>query len=137
MDPITTAMVAALAAGVLQGAGAVGKQLIVDAYTALRDAIKAKCGVDSDVAEAVEKLEQKPERQGRQTELADEIKDAGVAEDQDLVKLAEALQAALAETEVGRKALGKYNISAKQIGVVGDNTTVEGGIRFGTIREEK
>lgn len=136
MDPITTAMASALIAGVMQGTAAVGKQLIVDAYTTLRDAIWTKCGPQSDVAEAIERAEQEPDRESRQLALAEEIAEADLARDAELVQLAKALQAALAETKAGKQALAKYQVAAQQIVIVGDGTTVEGGIHFGTVRKD-
>ena len=47
MDPITIALVAPLSSGVLNGTAEAGKSLIVDAYTALRDDVKHRCGADS------------------------------------------------------------------------------------------
>ena len=126
MDPITGAIIAALAAGVAEGVAS-------EAYKALTGAIKRKVGARSDVAEAVEKLEEKPESEGRKTMLAEEVADANLAQDEELVRQAQGLIAALEETKAGQQALGKYNVQVQdsQVGVIGDHTKVEGGIHFG------
>ena len=133
MDPITGAIVAALAAGVAAGTTEVGKKVIVDAYEALKAAIKKNYGPDSDVVEAVDNLEQKPDSEAHQAVVAEEIADADLTQDHDLVKLAQTLLDALKETPKGQQAVSKYNIQAtdSEIGVIGDNAHVEGGIKFG------
>jgi hypothetical protein len=134
MDPITGAIVAALAAGVAGGAGEVGKQVIVDAYEGLKGAIKKRTGAESDVADAVEKLEEKPESQGRQMMLEEEVADADLTQDEELVAQARELIAALKESAAGQQALSKYAIQIEggQVGVIGDQTHVEGGIHLGS-----
>ncbi len=137
VDPITGAIVAALAAGVASGAGEVGKKVVVDAYEGLKNAIKRKVGAESDVAEAVEKLEQKPDSEGRKTMLAEEVGEANLAQDEELMKQAQELIAALKETAEGEQALSRYNIQMQnsQVGVIGDNAEVSGGIHFGSKEE--
>lgn len=133
MDPITAAIVAALAAGVAAGATEVGKKVIVDAYDALKAALKKKFGADSDLAEAVEKLEKKPDSTGRQETLKEEVEAAKAANDPQLQQLAQALIEALKSTPEGQKAVSKFQVDARgaQIGVIGDKAKVEGGIHFG------
>lgn len=131
MDPITGAIVAGLTAGVAGGVTEAGKSLIVDAYQALKAALRQRCGLESELAQAVDKLEQKPDSTGRQETLREEVEAAGVAADAELKTLAAALLQALQQTAEGQVALGKYQIQAGNIGVVGDNTQVEGGIHFG------
>ena len=133
MDPITGAIVAALAVGVVSGATKVGETVIVDAYKALKAAIKQKCGAEGDMVQAVETLEQKPDSGARQAVVAEEVTGANLAADPELVKLAQALVEALKETPKGQEAVSKYNIQVQdsQIGVIGDHAHIEGGIRFG------
>ena len=137
MDPITTAIVAALAAGVAASAKEVGKKVIVDAYDALKTTLKKKFGPDSDLAEAVETLEKKPESAGRQTTVQEEVAAAKAAGDPELQELAQALIKALKSTPEGEKAVGKYqvDVSGGQVGVIGDDAKVEGGIHFGKTKE--
>ena len=94
MDPITLAIVSAVAAGVTAGATDVGKNLLVDAYTALKDALKAKLGMDSKVAKAVEELEEEPESDAQKAVLKERVAKAQIADDTQLVALANTLLAA-------------------------------------------
>ena len=137
MDPITTAIVAALAAGVAASAKEVGQKVIVDAYDALKTTLKKRFGPDSDLAEAVETLEKKPESAGRQTTVQEEVAAAKAAGDPELQELAQALIEALKSTPEGEKAVGKYqvDVSGGQVGVIGDDARVEGGIHFGKTKQ--
>jgi hypothetical protein len=133
MDPITGSIITALAAGVAGGATEVGKKLMVDAYDALKAAIEEKRGEEDEVVEAMEALEQKPASEARQAVVAEEVAEAELAEDEELVGLAQALLEALEETPQGQEALSKYNvqITNSEVGVIGDDAHIEGGIKFG------
>ena len=133
MDPITGAIVAAFASGALGGATEVGKKVIVDAYEALKAAIKQKYGEDSKIAQAVAGVEAEPDFKPNQDALAGRVEQANATGDEELVKLAQALLEALKETHKGQEAVSKYNIQAtdSEIGVIGDHAHVEGGIKFG------
>ncbi len=67
MDPITTAIVAALAA--------LSKDAIKDSYNALKSALKKKFGSESDLVDAVDKLEKKPDSEGRKSMVQDWLTD--------------------------------------------------------------
>ena len=73
MDPITTAIVAALGAGAISGLTEAGKIGITDAYQILKDLLAKKFGVWSQVALAVDHLEAKPDSTARQGGLQEEI----------------------------------------------------------------
>jgi hypothetical protein len=129
MDHITGAILAAVAGGAASGAA---EGLAAEGYRSLTAAIRRKLGKDSDLAEAVEKLEQKPESEGRRTTLAEEVADAKLAQDEEMVKQAQELIAALMESAAGQQALSKYNIQVQdsQVAVIGDHAQVQGGIHF-------
>lgn len=133
MDPITVAIVAALTAGVTSGVAEVGKKVVVDAYEALKAALKQEFGPDSDLSDAVEKLEKKPASAARQQVVAEEVEATKAAEDPQLQQLAQDLMEALKSTTQGEQALVKYQIDVTggQVGIIGDNAKVEGGIHFG------
>ena len=95
MDPISMALIGALASGVAKGVGEAAKSLIPDAYNALKAAIQKKVGADSDAAEALKSVEKKPESKARQAVLAEEIANAGLDKDADLLALAQKLAEAL------------------------------------------
>ena len=115
MDVITTAIIAALAD--------LGKDAIKDSYNALKSALKKKFSSESEVVNAVEGLEKKPDSKGRQTTLQEEIENAKVNNDVEIVQLAQEL---LKQLESKKSASGKYNVQFqdKAQGVqVGDRNT--------------
>jgi hypothetical protein len=57
VEPLTTAILAAIVAGATAGAADTVKRAIADAYTALKGLLIGKFGADGKVVEAVEKLE--------------------------------------------------------------------------------
>jgi hypothetical protein len=92
MDPITTAIIAALAAGAVAGATDVGKQAIADAYNGLKAVIRRKWGAQSELGQAVDSLESNPDSAGRQEVLAEEVAAAQADQDADIVAALQALQ---------------------------------------------
>ncbi|NJL91413.1 MAG: hypothetical protein HC916_17725 [Coleofasciculaceae cyanobacterium SM2_1_6] len=101
MDPITTTFVTALAVPV-------SKDIITDGYKALKAALKKKFGEGSDVVDAVEKLEKKPDSEARKAAVQEEVATAKVSEDPEIIKLAEEL---LKQIVVEEPAIAsKYNI---------------------------
>jgi|SRR5215213_3213840 len=92
MDPITfTAIVAALSAGVATGAGKVVETAVVDSYNGLKGALKRRFGNDSDVVEAVYKLEQKPDSEDDKIALQRKMEAARADEDPDIRQAAQQL----------------------------------------------
>src|SRR5260370_7583974 len=69
MDPITTAILAALSAGLTEAS----KTAITDAYTQIKALLASKFGTTSDVVHAVEQVEAKPDPAGRKAILQEEI----------------------------------------------------------------
>jgi hypothetical protein len=97
MDPITTAILAALVSGVTVGATEVGKKAIVDAYEGLKSIIKRKFGDQSDLAEAITKLESKQDSEGRKTTLQEEVKAVQADKDADILAAVKALEEKLVQ----------------------------------------
>ena len=83
MDPITLAITTAL--------GNLGQTVIKDAYDTLKGALQQKFGADSDLVEAVDKLEQKPDSNARQAVLQEEVESSKAAQSTELIRLAESL----------------------------------------------
>lgn len=113
MDPITTtAIVAALAAGVAKSATTVGESVLVDAYQALKGLLQRKFGAGSQVVKAVENLEAAPASEGRQITLNEEVQAAGADEDPEVREAAQALIDRLKEMPDGQQhvqnAVGSY-----------------------------
>jgi disulfide oxidoreductase YuzD len=82
MDPITLAIVTGLAIPT-------AKDVIKDGYEALKAALKKKFGPESDVVDAVEKLEKKPDSEARKAALQEEVETAKVNDDPEIIKLAQ------------------------------------------------
>lgn len=91
MDPITAAIVAALAAGVTASASDISKQALVDAYNRLKTLLKKKFGGDGEVIKSVDRLEAKPESVGRQETLKEEVASVNANQDPELLQAAQVL----------------------------------------------
>lgn len=136
MDPISAALIAALATGVAKGVTEVGTKLIPDAYHALKRALQEKFGVDSNVVEAVDSLEKKSDSKGRAETLQEEIKAAGADQDPELLRLAEALQQAVKESGTGtsyQATLSGTGALAQGEGASAVAATGEGSIAIGQV----
>ncbi|NES22757.1 MAG: hypothetical protein F6K41_28520 [Symploca sp. SIO3E6] len=83
MDVITTAIVAALAN--------LSKDVIKDTYNGLKSALKKKFGSESDLIDAVDKLEKRPDSEGRKATLQEEVAITKINEDPEIVRLAQDL----------------------------------------------
>ena len=64
---------------------------IVEAYEALKAAIRNKLGIDSDADKAVAALEAKPESEGRKSTLKEELTAAKADQDPQILAAAQAL----------------------------------------------
>ncbi|MCH2246605.1 MAG: hypothetical protein MK111_18570 [Crocosphaera sp.] len=104
MDPITTAIIAALAN--------LSQDAIKDSYNALKAACKKKFGETSDLAEAVEKLEKKPDSKGRQGTLNEEIEAVNAHQDTEIIDLAQALLEKIKEQSPAQKNITMGNVTA-------------------------
>ena len=91
MDPVTTAIVAALAAGATSGVTEAGKKAIVDAYEALKTLLKKKFGHESELVKSVESLETRPDSTSRKNVLQEEVIAAKADQDPDILQTAQAL----------------------------------------------
>ena len=85
MDPITI-IVSALAAGAAAGLKPKAEQAVKDAYNGLKALILHKYGKLS-----VDALEQKPESKAKRSSVAEDLSDAGAAQDTELLDQAMAL----------------------------------------------
>ena len=113
MDPITMAVVAALTAGATSGLTEAAKTMITDAYQGLKNLIKKRIGDKSNVITSIEVLEAKPQSVGRQQTLNEEIVDAHITQDLDILQAAHNLLS-LIKAEPGgerhvQQVTGNYN----------------------------
>lgn len=84
MDPITAAIVSALAAGLAD----VGKEGIRDAYQGLKSLLYRKFGPQSSVFKAVEDLESNPSSPARKAVLQEEVAQSRADRDPELLRTA-------------------------------------------------
>jgi hypothetical protein len=91
MEPITTAIIAALTAGAISGVTEAAKKAISDGYSGLKALIHKKFGSKTDVTDAIAKLEAKPDSPGRQQTLAEELRAANASADSELLGAANSL----------------------------------------------
>ncbi len=113
MDPITIAIVAALTAGATSGLTEVAKTMITDAYRGLKNMINKKFGDKSAIITSLEGLEAKPQSVGRQQTLNEEIMDAHLAQDRDILQAAQSLLSLIKAEPAGehhiQQVTGNYN----------------------------
>lgn len=121
MDVITTAIIAALAA--------LSKDAIKDSYNALKSALRKKFGSDSDIVDAVEGLEKKPDSKGRQTTLQEEIENAKVNDDAQIVQLAQDLLNKLKDEPGGQKIINQTQTN------IASGNTVSGDFNFSPVQK--
>jgi hypothetical protein len=126
MDSISTAIIAAITAGVAD----TGKKAFADAYQGLKSLIQSKFGKDNEISKAIVKVEEDPKSEGPPMILSGQVITAKAHQDKELIAAVEVLQKALKETPEGQKVIKKYNIKAEKIGVAGDNTRISGGQNF-------
>src|SRR6266487_7034352 len=89
MDPVTLAITTALAN--------LSQDLIKDAYAAFKAALRDKYGINSELVEAVDKLEHKPDSKARQSVLQEEVINSKADQDTNLLQLANELLEKLKE----------------------------------------
>ena len=95
MDPITTAIVAALATGVVTGVAKVGENVIPDAYNAVKKILQNKFGVDSKLVKAVNELEAEPDFEANKTALAGRVSQVNADKDPDVLQAVKELLEAI------------------------------------------
>jgi hypothetical protein len=91
MEPITAAIIAALAAGAISGVTESAKKAIRDGYSGLKALLHKKFGSKTEVTDAIAKLEAKPDSPGRQQTLAEELKATNATADPELLGAAQSL----------------------------------------------
>jgi hypothetical protein len=128
MEPVTTAILAAIAAGATAGITDTAKQAIGDAYGGLKAILQRKFGRESKLLEAVDKLEADPDSTGWKETVGKEATKAGANQDHDLIAAAEAVFAKLQELSAGgqqhiQTAIGSYIAQADRGGTASVSVT--------------
>jgi hypothetical protein len=124
MDPITTAIATVVLTDL-------GKNVIKDSYKALKDALTKKFGTESDLVDAVDKLEKKPDSESRKATVQEEVSLAKANDDLELLKLAQDLLDKIKAQPAGRE----INNQTQTNTVSGVN--VGGNFEFKPIQEGK
>ena len=118
MDPITTAIVTALASGFGGDAPAVEKKAKDEAYEALFAALEKKFGIQSEIVNAIESLEAKPNSTGRKEVLKEEVAAAKADQDPDILQAAQVLLDLISTQPGGerliQKTMGSYIVQTDQ-----------------------
>ncbi len=120
MDPISL-IIAALAAGAVAGVQDAAGQVVKDAYKGLKALIRRRFAGNQEAEAALDQAERQPESD--QPQLAEHLRAAGAAHDEELVKAAQAL---LKQHDPAGARAGIYEVhitGGKGI-VVGDSATV-------------
>ncbi len=116
MDPITMAIIAALAQ--------VSQKVIADGYEGLKSLIIKKYGEKSDLAQAVDDVEKKPDSKGRQATLQEEMANAHADKDPELLALAKSLNEQLAKLPGGQNVVTQTVTGDRNIFSGSGNVTV-------------
>ncbi|MBD2473077.1 hypothetical protein [Nostoc sp. FACHB-145] len=114
MDPITTAIVASVAN--------LSKDVIKDSYGALKATLKKKFGEKSDLVNAVDGLEKKPDSEGRKATVQEEVEIAKANDDPELLKLAQDLLSQLKEQPGGQQVINQTISNVKYAATSGTGT---------------
>jgi hypothetical protein len=88
MDPLSAAIFAAVSAGLAQGVGDVAKQALVDGYARLKRLLAHRFGDKSEVIDAVQRLETRPDSAARRDLLVEEVHRSGADADEELLTAA-------------------------------------------------
>lgn len=127
MDPVTTAILAALAAGAISGVTEMSKTAITDAYQKLKGLLVNKFGAKSKVVTAVDDLEEEPDSKGRQLTLQEQITKVKADQDQELVRAAQVLLREVRNQPGGEQHIqsivGNYNAQVYGSGQASVNVT--------------
>ena len=130
LDPVSL-ILAALAAGATAAAKDTAGVAVKDAYEGLKKLIKQKFGDKTDLVDAVDKLEKKPDSEARKATVKEEIETAKVDGDSEILKLAQDLLDK-AKGEPG----GQEIINQTQTNTV-SGVTVGGNFEFKPAQEGK
>ena len=135
MDPITTAIIAALPAL----AADVVSSAVKDAYSGLKALIGRKFGATSPVAKSVEDLEANPTSKGRAIVLSEQVEESRATSDTEIMAAVTKLVEALAKNQAaGTSSVRiKATMSGGVAGVVGAQNVSIGTLNQGNRPEEK
>lgn len=118
MDPITTAIVAALSAGAASAITDTTKTAITDGYNKLKGLLTKKFGANSDVVQAIAQLEAKPESANRKGMVQEEIAAVKIMQDDEILAAAKHLLTLVQPQQAGQ---GKITLHQDHATIQGQN----------------
>jgi hypothetical protein len=126
MDPLSL-IVTAVATGAALGLKPTAEQAVKDGYAALKQLLVDRYGDQGDVADAVESVEARPDSEGRQLVLGEELESTDAPGDKELLRRAQALlEAARPERDVSVNVTASDHSVAVGGSVGGSVTTIHG-----------
>lgn len=99
MDPISTALIAAIAAGVTD----TGRKAFSDAYQGLKRLIQSKFGMDNKISKTIAEVEAEPELKGQQLLLTERITAVKADKDEEILTAAMSLSARIKQVPGGER----------------------------------
>ncbi len=124
-------IIAALIAGATAAAKDTAGVAVKDAYNGLKELIKKKFGDKTDLVDAVDKLEKKPDSEARKATVKEEVETAKVDGDPEILKLAQDLLNKLKEQPGGQEIINQTQTNTVS------NVTVGGNFEFKPVQEGK
>jgi hypothetical protein len=124
MEPIITT-------AIISGIASIGKVVIKGGYNALKNHLIEKLGAESDLIDAVERYEKKPDSEARKAAIQEEVELSGVGNHPDMVKLAQDLI-----EQIKQQPGGQDIINQSQTNTV-SNVNVGGNFEFKPTQEGK
>jgi len=121
MEPVTTAVIAAVTAGATNGLTEIAKVAISDGYTGLKSLLIRKFGIESPVIKAIQDIEEKPSSPGRRQTLDEEIKEANIGNDQEILHAIKTLKKVMERNDI------PLNVNIIQVNGTGAIGAVSGG----------
>jgi hypothetical protein len=124
-------ILAALIAGATAAAKDTAGVAVKDAYNGLKELIKNKFGDKTDLVDAVDKLEKKPDSEARKATVKEEIETAKVNDDPEILKLAQDLLDKIKEQPGGQEIINQTQTNTVS------NVTIGGNFEFKPVQEGK
>jgi hypothetical protein len=112
MDPLSAAIIAAVTAGLVKGAGDISQKILVDGYERLKALLARRFGDRSEVVQAVQGLEARPDSAARRDLVVEEVQHSGAGSDEELLTMARDLLSRIQEDPLHsasvQQAIGSY-----------------------------
>jgi hypothetical protein len=124
-------ILAALIAGATAAAKDTAGVAVKDAYNSLKELIKNKFGDKTDLVDAVDKLEKKPDSEARKATVKEEVETAKVNDDPEILKLAQDLLDKVKEQPDGQEIINQTQTNTV------NGVNVGGNFEFKPVQEGK